>query len=261
MLNPEIIFEDSEIIVFNKPSGMVVNKSDTFSGITLQDIVQERLHITNNTQESAGESDNEADIESDVSDNDEATPYESEFESRSGIVHRIDKDTSGVIIVAKNKNAFTNLQKQFKTRVVEKEYRAISIGKALDMKMEIDAPIGRNPHNRQMLAVVAGGRESQTYVEVLRTINVLVGESGVEFTEFLVKPHTGRTHQIRVHLAAANYPIAADPIYCTRKQYELSVNVFPRLMLHAYKIKFNHPVTGESLEFEAPLPEEFTKVS
>lgn len=236
----KIIFEDNDILVVNKPSGMVVNRSQTFSGITVQDIVKK-----------IGEDAIDPEVIVNPDDSDEI----SEFSARDGIVHRLDKDTSGVLIIAKNEPSFKRIQAQFKRREVEKEYKAIVLGSLPQEKIEIEAPLGRNPKNRLTMAVVDEGRPALT-------VAILEKEFQVDETIFSllsVKPTTGRTHQIRVHLAAVGNPIVCDPIYCTRKQFEFTLQYFTRLMLHALSIKFTHPTTGEKLTFTAELPEEFTK--
>ena len=224
---PKVIFEDDDILVVDKPVGLVVNSSDTTTSETLQDIVRA-----------------------------EGPDYiedDSEFQSRSGIVHRLDKDTSGVIVIAKNEAAFLKIQAQFKERTVEKEYMALVLGKVEDSLIEVDAPIGRNPRNRLKFAVVDGGKEAFTKFTKVKELTVL-DEVLTLLTAF---PKTGRTHQIRVHLAALGYPVAGDILYSTRSQYEKWNPHFNRLMLHSCKISFTHPTTGDRVCYEAPLPPEF----
>lgn len=233
MANLKIIFEDTELLVINKPEGVVVNKSSTYSGTTIQDLLTVR--------------------DSPVQD---AVPEdeESDFSSRNGVVHRLDKDTSGILVIAKTSEAFIELQRQFKSREVTKEYFAIALGKAPAPKFEVTAPIGRNPNNRLEMAVVQGGRECRTLFEVLKeTIS-----DGEVFSGLKVSPSTGRTHQIRVHLASLNTPVAGDPFYSTKKQFETAVRYFSRMMLHAYSLEFKHPKTNKIVHFEAEIPEEFT---
>lgn len=222
-----IIYEDDQILVINKPSGVVVNRSDTNSTFTVQDFIE-----------------SETDFETDDA---------SEFGLRSGIVHRLDKDTSGVLLAAKNAESFENLQSQFKNREVHKEYHAIVLGKIKDAKFEVDAPLGRNPKNRLSMAVVPDGRPSQTKFELVDTFE----KEAVLFSYIKAFPYTGRTHQIRVHAAAINFPVACDEIYCTRSQLEQSKKAFNRLMLHALSISFIHPTKNESATFTAPLPNDF----
>ena len=225
-----LIYEDDYILVLNKPSGMVVNISDTSPGETLQNYTQEKL-----AKELA-----DADKESD-------------FYKRGGLVHRIDKETSGVVVAAKDEETFVSLQVQFKGREVEKEYVALIFGKLDEEKIEISAPIGRSPRNRTKMAIVSDGKEAVTTVEQAEE-RVVDGEVLSLVRAF---PKTGRTHQIRVHLAALNHPIVGDDLYAGKRRSVISRKIFGRLMLHAHKITFTHPKTGERASFEAGLPSEF----
>ena len=227
------IFEDNEILVLDKPSGVVVNRSNTYAGQTVQDFVEDQIDFTESDEDS-------------------------EFKSRSGVVHRLDKDTSGILLVAKNPDSFVKIQKQFKERTVKKQYHAIVNGKSPTGKFEIDAPIGRNPKDRLSMAAVMGGKEARTDFDFVKHFQVNSSE-GTWFSYVMAFPYTGRTHQIRVHLAALNLPIVGDPIYCTRAKLEASSNAFNRMMLHALSIQFTHPQTEERVTFEASLPEEFKK--
>jgi 23S rRNA pseudouridine1911/1915/1917 synthase len=233
----KILFEDEHLIAFDKPTGMVVNRSETYHGETIQDHVEATYTL---------------DDSGDFGENEE---YAEEFNQRAGIVHRLDKDTSGVIIVAKTKTAFLELQKQFKSREVKKEYRAIAVGHGLVNQFEIDAPIDRNPRNRMTMAIVPQGNPAKTKFERLQQLEI----NGNPYTYLRVNPLTGRTHQIRVHLAALNHPVAGDPIYCSRVQFQQTSELFARMMLHALSIEFIHPVTGEPLKVTAELPDAFKK--
>ncbi|HLC93832.1 MAG TPA: RluA family pseudouridine synthase [Patescibacteria group bacterium] len=218
----DILYEDSYILVLNKPSGVVVNKSDTSSDITIQDKIAGYI----------------------VADDEE-----SEFFQRGGIVHRIDKDTSGVLLIAKDIGSFKRLQKQFKRREVTKEYVAVVHGEIKDDMFEVNAPIKRNPRNRLKYAIVEGGKEAVTRFEKLKTINNL--------TVLKCFPKTGRTHQIRIHLTALGHPIIMDTLYSNVLQLSEAKEKFPRMLLHATKITIKHPQSGEMVTFEAPLPAEF----
>jgi 23S rRNA pseudouridine1911/1915/1917 synthase len=216
--------------VLDKPTGVVVNRSTTYAGQTVQDFVEDQIDFTESDEDS-------------------------EFKSRSGVVHRLDKDTSGILLVAKNPDAFTNIQHQFKDRTVKKIYHAVVLGKSQTGRFEVNAPMGRNPKDRLSMAVVNGGKEARTEFDFVKNIQI----EETTYSYLKAYPFTGRTHQIRVHLAALNLPIAADPLYCTRAQFGVSSNAFGRMMLHALNIEFTHPTTGERVTFEAPLPEEFKK--
>lgn len=228
-IQPSIIFEDNYLVALDKPSGLVVNRSNTHSGVTLQDFVEEQIEMEDETE---------------ITD----------FTSRSGILHRLDKDTSGVILMAKDPQTFTDILRQFKDRQVKKEYKAVLMGQISDPIIDIDAAIKRNPKFPFKFAISPDGRASQTHIEKVKEFSV----SDRIYTSVTVRPKTGRTHQIRVHCAALNHPIACDEIYCTRKEFENSSENFPRLMLHALSIEFKHPKTGGNLLLKSTLPNDFT---
>jgi 23S rRNA pseudouridine1911/1915/1917 synthase len=234
----ERVYEDENLLVVNKPPGMVVNKSDTQKGsVTLQDWVSENVDILFNSSE----------------DND--------FISRHGIVHRLDKDTSGLLIVAKDQSAFQLLQKQFKEKQVEKYYIAIVYGKfsATDFEHEItiDAPIARNPKTREKFAIVETGREAVTHIRPLEYLGMVEGS---EFTLAACFPQSGRTHQIRVHLTALNHPVAGDTMYSGNIRSRKFKSMFPRQMLHAAGITFTQPLTGKKIELDSDLPQDMISV-
>ena len=170
---------------------------------------------------------------------------EDEDNLRPGIVHRLDMDTSGLILVAKNRVAQANLSDQFKSRVVSKYYQALVQGKLKPETGIIEANIGRDPRNRQRMAVVTGGREARTEYRVIKYIG--------NYTLLEIKPETGRTHQIRVHLAAIGFPVVGDTTYGVPSPH------IARQFLHAGKIKFKLPSTGEYVEFQSPLPPDLEK--
>ena len=228
--NIEIIFENENFIVVNKPSGLIVNRATSVKVSTLQDYIEEN-------------------IEMDLDD------AESDFVKRNGIVHRLDKDTSGVMIVAKNVTYFTYLQSLFKERLVKKEYVAVCLGEVTEERFEIDAPIGRDPKSRFKFAIVRGEKESQTYFERIKVTK----EDERSFTSVNCFPKTGRTHQIRVHLAAYGYPILGDRTYSSATNRELYENLgISRLMLHSKSVTFNG-MEGEKFFFETNIPEEFSR--
>ncbi len=208
-----IVFEDDDLMVVDKPPGLTVHPAPGHAEHTLANAVAGYLP---------------------------ELAEDDEDDLRPGIVHRLDKDTSGLIIVAKNRLAQANLADQFKSRVVSKHY--ITLVKGI-LKPEIgiiDANIGRDPRHRQRMAVVERGRPARTEYHVIK----YVGNN----TLLDIKPETGRTHQIRVHLAAIGFPVVGDITYG-----EPSSRV-ARQFLHAAKIKFKLPSTGEYVEFQSPLP-------
>lgn len=233
---PRIVYENSGFVVLDKPYGLTVNRSEsTKNQNTLQDWIENKFQNPNSKIQ----------IERD-----------SDFSKRSGVVHRLDKDTSGLIIVAKNTTSFANLQKQFKDRVVEKTYLALVWGR-LTQSGEVKAPITRNPYNRKRFGVFIGGKEAYTSYKIIK--NGIVEQKEITLLE--VKPTTGRTHQIRVHLNYINHPIVGDVLYSGRKQGIEGQRLFNRLMLHAYKITFINPVDGEKLELISDTPDEFRKIN
>lgn len=169
-------------------------------------------------------------------------------EIRPGIVHRIDKDTSGLLIIAKNDKAHINMSEQIKNHEVKKTYIALIRGRMKENKATIDMPIARSEKERTKMAVSRKGKNAVTHVTVIEKFSA--------YTLVEVVIETGRTHQIRVHLAEIGYPIVGDYVYSNGK------NPFgvEGQMLHSYKLEFNHPITGEKMKLEAPLPAEFERV-
>jgi 23S rRNA pseudouridine1911/1915/1917 synthase len=178
---------------------------------------------------------------------------ESDFYQRAGFVHRIDKETSGILVVAKNPESFQDLQAQFKERKVNKTYVALVHGHIDAGDGEISVPVGRLPWNRKRFGVLAGGKEATTYYKVIKTFEK-------PFTLLELNPKTGRTHQIRVHLKYFNHPIFGDELYAGRKVSRDDRKILDRFFLHAQKIFLYHPKTGDRVEFESPLPTELANI-
>ncbi|MEK7595723.1 MAG: RluA family pseudouridine synthase [Patescibacteria group bacterium] len=231
----KIIFEDQAILVLDKPCGVVVNDSETVSE---EDLVLEN-YLAKHAENLGISEDTE----------------------RKGIVHRLDKETSGVLIIAKNNTILKILQASFKERLIKKTYLAVVNGSVPEHSFTVNAPIARNPKNRFRFAVVSGGKQAITAFEKIRQFNRT--RDGEDFTYTLLKayPLTGRTHQIRVHLTAFGNPIAGDRVYEGRILHQRNEDFFKRLMLHAYEIEIKHPVTGEKLVFTSPIPKEFKNVN
>lgn len=217
----DIIYEDKDIIVVNKPKGMVVHPANGNPDGTL---VNALLHICKDSLSGIG------------------------GEIRPGIVHRIDKDTSGLLIIAKNDKAHISLSEQIQNREITKKYVALVRGVIKENEATIDMPIGRSNKDRKKMAVRKEGKKAITHFKVI--------ERYKEFTYLDIKIDTGRTHQIRVHLAEIGYPIVGDAVYSNGKN---SFGVEGQ-MLHAKELTFKHPTTGETMHFEAPLPEYFEKI-
>jgi 23S rRNA pseudouridine1911/1915/1917 synthase len=231
-LKDMIIFENEYFLVVNKPYGLVVNDSHTLQGAaSLQTLLKEAYF---------------KDLSNFDSENDK------EFLMRNGIIHRLDKDTSGVLIVAKNPEFFRQVQAQFKEREVYKEYIAITYKDRATPGPEfsIDAPIARNPTKRMKFAIVEGGRNAKTDFKVMEEIQSDEGN----FLVIKCFPKTGRTHQIRIHLAALGYAIIGDKLYSGRTRTRKNKDRFERQMLHAFKIKFTDPIANKEVSFEAEMP-------
>ena len=208
----DVVHEDGDVLVLNKPAGLVVHPgSGNWEGTMLNALLHHAPVV--------------------------------EHLARAGIVHRLDKDTSGLLVVAKNEPAQLALVRQLQARSVKRTYLALARGKVTRIG-KVDAPIGRHPVHRTRMAVVEGGKPAVTHYRVR--------ESFAAHTLLECDLETGRTHQIRVHLASIGHPLEGDPVYAGRGE-----KMLPRQALHAWKLAFLHPRTGELMQFEAPLPEDF----
>ncbi len=227
IMEPKIIFEDDSLLILNKPSGWIVNEASTTKN---QPVLQKWISQK---------------VKSEIS---------NDKEYRNGIVHRLDKETSGLLIVAKTQEDFRNLQEQFKARVVEKTYTALVHGKVEPKEGVIKVPVGRLPWNRERFGVLPGGREAETeYKTVFSLQSSVVSE---KYTLLKLKPKTGRTHQIRIHLKYLGYQIVSDEFYAGRKTARADRKWCPRLFLHASGIKFKHPKSNKEVSFESELSDD-----
>ena len=217
----DIIYEDGDILVVNKPKGMVVHPGNGNPDGTLANAVLN--HCKENLSGIGGE-------------------------IRPGIVHRLDKDTSGLIVIAKNDKAHINLSKQIQDRKVKKIYTALVRGIIPEDAATINMPIGRSNTDRKKMAVRKDGKEAITHLKVITRYE--------KYTLIRVKIDTGRTHQIRVHMAEIGYPVVGDEVYSNGKN---EFNVHGQ-MLHSTSLDFVHPITGKQMHFEAPLPKYFEDV-
>ena len=243
-----ILFEDNDCIVLNKPPGIVVNRAESVKGLTVQDWVMKYTGITLPDRENIKKFHIATEI---------PISTETDFLNRAGIVHRIDKETSGVLLVAKNFPSFLTLQEQFKQRIVKKTYLALVHGLLVPNEGQINAPIGRLPWNRERFGVVPGGKESLTRYTVTKQFH---HKNLGPLTQVTVYPETGRTHQIRVHFKYINFPLVGDYLYAGRKTSRDDRIWAPRVMLHAWKATFRHPKTEVEILIEAPIPDDISRI-
>lgn len=229
---PRIIYEDGEVLVLDKPSGWVVNRVESTSAPIVQDWV--------------------------------AKLFPNIAIERDGIVHRLDKETSGILLVAKSQDSFLKLTSQFSERRVKKKYLALAHGQ-MDKSGTIEAEVGRLPWNRERFGVLSGGRASKTGYQVRDYYQLPQKAKGTDiyngvasFVELL--PETGRTHQIRIHLKSIGHPIVSDDFYAGRKTARDDRLWCPRLFLHASYLGFAHPTTGQWVEFESALAGDLVQV-
>lgn len=217
----EIVYEDNDIIVVNKPKGLVVHPAVGNPDGTLVNAI---MNICKDSLSGIG------------------------GEVRPGIVHRLDKDTTGLLIVAKNDKAHINLSEQIKNREVKKIYIALVRGNIPENEATINMPIGRSTKDRKKMAVVKNGKEAVTHFKVIDRFK--------NYTLLEIKIDTGRTHQIRVHMAEIGYPVVGDMVYSNGKN-EFGVE---GQMLHAKSLDFKHPITGKNMHLEAELPKYFKDI-
>ena len=240
----EIVYEDEFLAVINKAAGMVVHPGAGVSHGTLANALAFKFKIKNEELKIESGADAQSKIEN--------------LKSKIGIVHRLDKDTSGLIVVAKSETVHEALSEQFRSREVFKSYIALAHGEPEENAGEIDAPIAREKHNRTKMAVRAHGRNAISLWKVKKRFE--------KFTLLAVEIKTGRTHQIRVHLAHINHPIVGDETYNAGRDktvFDLKIRKaiadLNRFFLHAEKLSFTHPATNEKLNFTVPLPDELNE--
>ncbi len=216
-----IVHEDDDIMVIDKPAGLVVHPGNGQpSGTLLNALLHHEPQLA-------------------------AIP-------RAGIVHRLDKDTSGLLVVAKTLTAQTDMVRQLQARTVKRHYLALALGIVGGDGM-VDAPMGRHAVQRTKMAVVrSGGKEARTHYAVR--------ERFAKCTLLECRLETGRTHQIRVHLASIRHPLAGDPTYGRARSGDARLDTFPRQALHAWRLALRHPVSGEEMHWESPLPDDFARL-
>lgn len=216
-----IVYEDADLLVINKPVGMVVHPGAGHSQGTLVNALLAHCHDLSGI----------GGVE------------------RPGIVHRLDKDTSGLLVVAKHDRAHQSLSAQLQRRDMKRSYLALAEHGFSEDQGTIEAPVGRHPTARQMMAVVPQGRFARTHWQVAERFN--------GYTLLELNLDTGRTHQIRVHLKSLQRPLVGDAVYGSRRKHAFKVD---RPLLHACRLAFFHPLSGEALVLEAPLPDDFARV-
>lgn len=247
-LEQSILFEDDALVVLNKPAGWVVNRADSYTDLTIQDWMEKKYSVLSFQ---FSEKDKEEGL------------YGSQkniFLERGGVAHRLDKDTSGLLILAKTPTVLIEMMRQFREREVSKTYVALVHGKLAPDTGIIRLPMSRSDHDYTKFTVDADGRLSETHYQVLQHFPGLPkgmsekkGKSYQGFTYLQLMPKTGRTHQIRVHMAALKHPIVGDATYAGRKRIVLDKEWCPRQFLHAKTLEFVHPITKVMMQLEAPL--------
>ncbi len=221
------IYEDDYIIVVDKPAGLVVNRAASVKGVSLQDILEEKGRVKLKGAK------------------DEV------IVARSGLAHRLDKETSGVLVVARLPEALRFLLAEFKERRVKKEYITLVHGLTPQSGI-IEASIRRHPFNKRKFSVIVGGRVSVTTYELVKSYVY----KGKAFSLLKVRPKTGRTHQIRVHLKYLGFPVVGDKVYGGRKNIRFDKEIVGRLFLHAKSIEFRHPSSKKWVKYAAELPKD-----
>jgi len=239
MTDIPVLYEDLHVLVINKPPGIVVNRAQSVQEQTIQDWAEER--IGSNTRSVHNEEDRV-------------------FVERAGIAHRLDKETSGCLVLTKNPEALSHLMRQFKERIPKKKYIALVHGIVVPKKGEIRAPVGRLPWNRERFGILPGGKEAVTKFVVHSSWSISHGKQKQELSLVELCPETGRTHQLRVHMKHINHPVIGDWQYAGRKTARNDRKWAPRVMLHAQTILFEHPVSGKLLEITAPIPDDMNRI-
>lgn len=228
----EVLYEDDDVLAINKPAGLVVHSDGKRDELVLTNWIEKNYPLIKGVGEPT-------------------TLSNSKVIERSGIVHRIDRETSGVMLIAKNQSAFLRLKTQFQNREIGKIYHAFVYGEMKDDDGVVDRPIGRSRKDFRQWSAQRGARGEMR--EAITHYKVMARGGGFSFVEVL--PKTGRTHQIRVHFKAINHPIVSDSLYAPKKDKALG---FERLALHAFSVEFNLS-DGKKIKITAPYPDDFKK--
>ena len=261
----DIAYEDNVCIVVNKPAGMVTHPGFGNRYGTLVNAILYHYGMRNPISIESDIDEPDEDLDSEIDESEAEGEIFAKDEIRPGIVHRLDKDTSGLLVLAKNPEAHTFLARQFANRTTEREYNAIVWGNLKEDEGVIEGDIGRSPRDRKLFAIVKkGGKYAKTEYKVIERF---------EFATLIkLKLHTGRTHQIRVHLASIHHPVFGDKAYGgdailysgqmpqLRKKAAECIAIAQRQLLHARTLGFKHPVSKEFLSFSSELPEDFKQI-
>ncbi|MDA1079607.1 MAG: RluA family pseudouridine synthase [bacterium] len=245
----QIVYEDDDVLVLNKPAGVIVNRAQSVREQTVQDWIEEYL----------AEADHSPALWSSLIPDDFSGEYgtpEAIFAERGGIAHRLDKDTSGALVIAKNPGSLVALLRQFHDRTVQKMYTALAHGILPLSKESFSAPIARLPGKTGKFGVMADGRPSETIFQAIKHFTLSRKEWPDFYGEFSLveaRPKTGRTHQIRIHLAYLSHPIVSDSLYVGRKHLRLDKDWCPRQFLHASEIAFIQPRTKKEVVVKTEL--------
>ncbi len=274
-LELDVIYQDEQIVVVNKPAGVVVNKAKTVEGPTIQDWLVDFLGGGEELKKIAQSKKEWQSLVPDDFDDQYGSPAEI-FLKRQGLVHRLDKDTSGVLLLAKNPGALVNLLRQFKQRTTKKKYLCLVHGEAKVDSAAIRAPIARSSLNRHKFRAEIDGRQSVTYYRVIQTYTELKQEAMTPqqqkqlkdywnsyqqgFSLLEVMPKTGRTHQVRVHMAHIKHPLVADRTYGGSRRSRLDQIWCPRQFLHALQIQTKHPLSQKKVVYSADLAKDLKPV-
>jgi len=281
-----VLYEDQDLVVINKPAGVVVNNAQSVRGETLQTWFAERYleSVAESKAESAAESKTDAGTElttvqsdwqalvTETFDDTYGTPSEI-FAERQGMVHRLDKNTSGVVVFAKNPGALVSLLAQFRERKVQKSYLCLVHGQVSPERDVVRAPLGRaTGPDRKKFQVRTDGRPAETEYQVLEKWPSFSQETSIDseivnhptyqqgFSLIQAWPHTGRTHQIRVHFKHLGHPLVGDDTYTGKKRAKVDRKWCRRHFLHAWQLRLTQPRSGQSIQFCAPLSQDLSKV-
>lgn len=240
----EVVYEDGQVLVVNKPPGLVTHPAPGhWSGTLVNAILWHLCETQGARRKTQGNQ-----LESCVSSLESSLP-------RAGIVHRLDKDTSGLLVVAKTEGALRALAKQLKARTLTRVYVAIVEGHMPHDEGTIEASIGRHPTHRKVMAVrYLGGRQAVTRFRVLKRTRAQEAQGAFPYSILQVSLETGRTHQVRVHLSHVGHPVLGDPVYGKRAPSVWATLGIRRQLLHAYGIRFLHPTRGDAVQVIAPIP-------